>query len=109
MPSVKNPKIILVDPYISSIPGLGLAYLAAYLRKYLQIKDIKILKRNYSLRRDFLIKKFDNISEPLDNIYPLLRASIGTPIGFGMLNITNNLHIFGSKITKALSGILSLA
>ncbi|OGZ32598.1 MAG: hypothetical protein A3H00_01275 [Candidatus Portnoybacteria bacterium RBG_13_40_8] len=46
MPSVKNPKIILVDPYISSIPGLGLAYLAAYLRKYLQIKDIKILKRN---------------------------------------------------------------
>src|SRR3989339_32186 len=52
------------------------------------------------IEKDFLIKKFDNISEPLDNIYPLLRASIGTPIGFGMLNITNNLHIFGSKINK---------
>ena len=32
-PKTKEPKVVLVDPYRGGIPGLGLGYLAAYLRE----------------------------------------------------------------------------
>jgi len=42
----KSPKIVLVYPYIGGVPGLGLGYLAAYLRERMPV-DVKILQRKF--------------------------------------------------------------
>ena len=46
-PKTKEPKVVLVDPYRGGIPGLGLGYLAAYLREKNRLSQIKILQRNF--------------------------------------------------------------
>lgn len=79
MAGAKNPKIILVNPYIGGIPGLGLAYLASYLRERLNIKDIEILQKKFypSLAEAIIERKPDivgyfSLTAGLEDIYQLI-------------------------------------
>lgn len=75
----KNIKIVLVDPYVGGVPSLGLAYIAAYLRRELNVKDIKILqKKFYPLLAEEIIKSepdivgYFTLTVGLDRVYKLI-------------------------------------
>lgn len=75
----RNIKIVLIDPYAGGVPSLGIAYIAAYLRRELGVKDIKILQKKFcfELSREIIKEKPDivgyfTLTVGLKRVYDLI-------------------------------------